>query len=357
MKKLITLIMCMLVVLSMTACSKSEGVTKDSQNQKIGVFMPAKHLQRWNQDGQNLKSVLEEKGYKVDLQYAENDSSIQKSQIKKAIENDYNALIISAVDSKSLSDTLAEAKEKDIKVVAYDRLIMDTDAVSCYATFDNYKVGQIQGQYIIDSLGLDKGKGPYNLEIFAGPIDDNNSYYLMAGAMDKLQMYIDSGKLVIQSGKSNIKDAETKEWSTENAQKRMSELLSSTYSDKKIDAVLCANDSIALGVVNAFKDANYKTKDFPVITGEDCDIESVKDIIDGTQSMSVFKDTRILADKVAVMLQQLFDGEKVDSNDDKSYDNGKGVVPTYLCTPGFVDKDNYKEVILDTNYYTEDQLK
>lgn len=357
MKKLIILILCMITVFSLTACSKSNEETIDKQNLKIGVFMPTKDLQRWNQDGQNLKSGLEKKGYKVDLQYAKNDSSVQNEQIQNAIKNDYDALIIAAVDSKSLSDTLAKAKQKDIKVVAYDRLIMDTDAISCYATFDNYKVGQIQGQYIIDSLGLDEGKGPYNIEIFAGPVKDNNSYYLMAGAMDKLQIYIDSKKLVIQSNKSDIKDVETKKWSSENAKKRMSSLISSIYSDKKIDAVLCANDSIALGVVNAFKDANYETKDFPIITGQDCDIDSLKNIIDETQSMSVFKDTRVLADKVAVMLEQLFNNEKVDSNDDKSYDNGKGVVPTYLCTPGFVDKDNYKEIILDTDYYTEDQLK
>ncbi|WP_455544107.1 substrate-binding domain-containing protein [Intestinibacter sp.] len=357
MKKLITVIICSLVVFTLTACSNSNKTTENSANQKIGIFMPTKQLQRWNQDGHNLQSELEEKGYKVDLHYAENNSSIQKSQIKEAIEDDYDALIIAAVDSHSLSDALSKAKEKDIKVVAYDRLIMNTDAVSCYATFDNYKVGQIQGQYIVDNLGLAEGKGPYNLEVFGGPVEDNNSYYLMTGAMDKLKVYVDSGQLVIQSGKSDIKDVATAEWSTKNAQRHMSHLLSSTYSDKKIDAVLCANDSIALGVINAFEDADYNTDKLPIITGQDCDIESIKDIIDGTQSMSVFKDTRVLAEQVATMLEQLFNGEEVNSNDDKSYDNGNGVVPTYLCTPGFVDKDNYKKIIIDTGYYTEEELK
>lgn len=360
MKKIVSkffmLILCLIIGLSMTACSSSNQESTTKQDGKVSIFMPSEDLQRWNQDGKYLKEELEDDGYTVDLQYAQNDASTQISQIKKAIDDGCDALIIAAVDRDSLSDILSEAKEKNIKVVAYDRLIMNTDVVSCYVTFDNYKVGQIQGDYIVDTLGLDEGKGPYNLEILSGPLEDNNSYYFFAGAMDKLQLYIDNEQLIIKSKNKTIEDTAISGWSTEKAQDRMDEILSSTYKDKKIDAVLCANDSIANGVTKSLKENGFNKDNFPIVTGQDCDIQSVKNIIDGTQSMSVFKDTRVLSQQVSKMLGQLINDQKIDSNDDKSYDNGVEVVPTYLCKPGFVDKQNYKQAIIDTGYYEESEL-
>jgi len=357
--KILALSMSVMLVLSLTACSSSDSGSGDKkEGGKIGVAMPTKDLQRWNQDGENMKKELEEAGYEVDLQYANNDIATQVSQIENMITGGCKLLVVASIDGGSLSTVLQEAKNEEIPVIAYDRLIMDTDAVSYYATFDNFKVGQIQGQYIVDTLKLDKEKGPFNLELFTGSSDDNNCHFFFGGAMDVLQKYIDDGKLVVKSGQTKFEEVATPNWSTEESQKRMDNILTANYTgNKKVDVVLSSNDSVANGITNALKAAGYTKDNFPVLTGQDCDITSVKNILDGTQSMSVFKDTRKLATQVVKMVDQIMSGEKVDVNDEKSYDNGKGVVPTYLCEPVFADKENYKELLIDSGYYTEDQLK
>ncbi|MEW9078199.1 multiple monosaccharide ABC transporter substrate-binding protein [Terrisporobacter glycolicus] len=355
--KILALSMSVMLVLSLTACSSS-GSGDKKEGGKIGVAMPTKDLQRWNQDGENMKKELEEAGYEVDLQYANNDIATQVSQIENMITGGCKLLVIASIDGGSLSTVLQEAKNEEIPVIAYDRLIMDSDAVSYYATFDNHKVGQIQGQYIVDTLKLDKEKGPFNLELFTGSSDDNNCHFFFGGAMDVLQKYIDDGKLVVQSKQTKFEEVATPNWSTEEAQKRMDNILTANYTgDKKVDVVLSSNDSVANGITNALKAAGYTKDNFPVLTGQDCDITSVKNILNGTQSMSVFKDTRKLATQVVKMVGQIMSGEKVDVNDEKSYDNGKGVIPTYLCEPVFADKENYKELLIDSGYYTEDKLK
>ena len=358
--KILAVTMSFMLVLSLTACSSSgDGGSGDSKKGgKIGVAMPTKDLQRWTQDGENMKKELEAAGYEVDLQYANNDIATQVSQIENMITGGCELLVIASIDGGSLSTVLAEAKTEEIPVIAYDRLIMDTDAISYYATFDNYKVGQIQGQYIVDTLDLDNVDGPFNLELFTGSSDDNNCHFFFGGAMDILQKYIDNGKLVVQSGQTKFEEVATPNWSTEEAQKRMDNILTANYTgDKKVDVVLSSNDSVANGITNALKAAGYTKDNFPILTGQDCDITSVKNILAGTQSMSVFKDTRTLASQVVKMVDQTMAGETVDVNDEKSYNNGTGVIPTYLCEPVFADKDNYKELLVDSGYYTEDELK
>lgn len=333
----------------------SESTTTAVADGTIGVAMPTKDLQRWNQDGTNMKEQLEEAGYTVDLQYANNDVATQVSQIENMISAGDTLLVIASIDGSSLGTVLDEAKASNIPVIAYDRLIMNSDAVSYYATFDNYMVGTKQGQYIVDALDLDNADGPFNLEIFTGDPADNNAQFFYNGAMDVLNPYIDEGKLVIQSGQQDFADVATANWSTETAQSRMENLISSYYADKQIDVVLCSNDSTALGVENALE-SSYNG-DWPVITGQDCDIANVKNMIAGKQSMSIFKDTRELAAQVVVMVGQMMTGETVDVNDTESYDNGTGIIPTYLCEPVFADADNYKELLIDSGYYSEDDLE
>ncbi|MEG0857744.1 MAG: sugar ABC transporter substrate-binding protein [Terrisporobacter sp.] len=358
MGKVLALSMSIMMVLSLTACSSSDSGSGSKEGGKIGVAMPTKDLQRWTQDGENMKKKLEEAGYEVDLQYANNDIATQVSQIENMITGGCELLVIASIDGGSLSTVLTEAKNEEIPVIAYDRLIMDTDAVSYYATFDNYKVGQIQGQYIVDTLKLDEEKGPFNLELFTGSSDDNNCHFFFGGAMDVLQKYIDDNKLVVKSGQTKFEEVATPNWSTEESQKRMDNILTANYSGgEKLDVVLSSNDSVANGITNALKAAGYTKDNFPVLTGQDCDITSVKNILAGTQSMSVFKDTRTLADQVVKMVTQIMKGETVDVNDEKSYDNGKGIIPTYLCEPIFADVDNYKKLLIESEYYTEDQLK
>jgi putative multiple sugar transport system substrate-binding protein len=374
-KKLLSILLCVAVMSSlMIGCGKKDTASSSSATtpeassdaktdakatgKKIGVAMPTKDLQRWNQDGGNMKKSLEKAGYSVDLQYANNDISTQVSQIENMITGGCNILVIASIDGGSLGTVLAEAKTQKIPVIAYDRLIMNTDAVSYYATFDNYKVGTIQGQYIVDKLDLKNQKGPFNLEVFTGSPDDNNARYFYNGAMDVLNPYIDKGVLNIVSKQRKFEEVATLNWSTEEAQKRMENLITANYAKgTKLDAVLSSNDSCANGITNALVNAGYTKDNFPILTGQDCDITSMKNIIAGTQSMSIFKDTRQLADKVVEMVGAIVKGAEVPVNDTKTYDNGKGVVPTFLCDPVFADISNYKELLIDSEYYTEDQLK
>ena len=334
------------------------GTVANAEESKgvIGVAMPTQDLQRWNQDGENMKAQLEEKGYTVDLQFAGNDVQTQVSQIENMIANGDQLLVIASIEGDSLGTVLAQAKEAEIPVISYDRLIMNTDAVSYYATFDNYLVGKTQGQYIVDALDLENQDGPFNLEMVTGDPGDNNVNFFFGGAMDVLQPYIDEGKLVVPSGQMTKDEVATAGWDTATAQSRFENILSSFYADgTNLDAVLASNDSTALGVVNALA-ANY-TGEYPIITGQDCDIANVPHIVDGTQAMSVFKDTRTLASKVVEMVDAIMTGSEAPVNDTETYDNGTGIIPSFLCEPVAVAIDNYEEILIESGYYTEDQIQ
>lgn len=322
---------------------------------RVGVAMPTQSLQRWNQDGANMKSLLEAAGYVADLQYANNDVALQVAQIENMILNGADILVIASIDGSSLGTVLEIAKEEGIPVIAYDRLIMETDAVSYYAAFDNYMVGSLQGDYLVEALGLETLDGTVNIEIVGGSPDDNNAWYFYQGAYDAIAPYIESGKVVIPSGQIEFESVATLAWSSERAQARMDNLIASNYSDgTPLHAVLCSNDSTALGVTNSLVGAGFE--EMPLITGQDCDIANTKNIIAGLQSMSIFKDTRTLASKVVEMVEAIVRGEEPEVNDTETYFNGVFVVPTYLCPPVFADINNYEELLIDSGYYTREQL-
>lgn len=336
---------------------ESADTGSDDGNKLVGVAMPTKDLQRWNQDGTNMQKELEAAGYKVDLQYASNEINTQVSQIENMISNGCKVLVVASIDGDSLGTVMDQAKEKGIKVIAYDRLIMNSPAVSYYATFDNYMVGKKQGEYIEDKLDLkNAGDKKYNIEFVTGDPGDNNVNFFFGGAMDVLQPYLDAGTLVCPSGQTDKDTVATVNWDTEKAQSRFETILASNYSDgTQLDAVLASNDSTALGVANALA-SSYEGK-YPILTGQDCDIASVKNMIAGKQSMSIFKDTRTLASKVVEMVDAIMKGGEPEINDTETYDNGDHVVPSYLCEPVFADADNYKELLVDSGYYSEDELK
>ena len=336
--------------------AEEEAPAAEATGTKVGVSMPTKDLQRWNQDGANMEAELKAAGYEVDLQYASNDVQTQVSQIENMINSGCNVLVIAAIDGSSLGEPLDMAKSAGIPVIAYDRLIMNSDAVSYYATFDNYMVGTKQGEYIEQALDLANAEGPFNMEITAGDPGDNNAGFFYQGAMDVLQKYIDEGKINVVSGQTKFEDVATPTWATDVAQARAENILSSNYADgTQLDIWLCSNDSTSMGVQNALE-ANYTGK-YPVITGQDCDKANVKNMIAGKQSMSIFKDTRTLASQVVKMVGQILSGETVDVNDTETYDNGTGVIPSYLCEPVFADVNNYKELLIDSGYYTEADLQ
>jgi putative multiple sugar transport system substrate-binding protein len=307
-----------------------------------------------------MKALLEAAGYEVDLQFGgDNEVPVQVSQLENMISGGSKVLVIAAIDGGSLSTVLNDAKAQGIKVIAYDRLIMDTDAVSYYATFDNTKVGTLQGTFIRDQLKLDSAAGPFNIELFTGDPGDNNINFFFGGAMQILKPYIDSGKLKVLSGQTSQAQAATPSWSTERAQARMENLVTSNGygpNGTKLDAVLSSNDSVANGITNALVGAGYTAANFPLLTGQDCDVTSMKNILAGTQSMSIFKDTRTLAAQVVKMVDAIMKGTAPEVNDTATYDNGTGVIPSFLCDPVFCTKDNYKELLIESGYYTEAQL-
>ena len=323
---------------------------------KVGVSMPTKDLQRWNQDGEYMEKLLGEAGYEVELQYASNDVPTQLNQVETMIDDGCAVIVIAAIEGSSLGAALDKAAEKGVKVIAYDRLLMDNANVDYYATFDNFKVGVVQGQFVEEALDLANAEGPFAFEFTAGDPGDNNAGFFFNGAMSVLKPYIDAGKITVKSGQTEFADVATPTWKTDVAQKRAEDILTANYADgTKIDAWVCSNDSTALGVTNALE-ANYTGK-WPIITGQDCDKANVKNMIAGKQSMSVFKDTRTLAAQVVKMIDQILKGEEVEVNDTTTYDNNKKVVPSFLCEPVFGDANNYKELLIDSGYYTADQLK
>ena len=330
---------------------------------KVGVSMPTKDLQRWNQDGANMKAQLEKAGYTVDLQFAANDIPTQVAQIENMITGKCKVLVIASIDGTALTNVLETARKKKIKVIAYDRLIMNSKAVTYYATFDNYKVGTMQGDYLVDKLGLKNrdASDPVYMEFFTGDPGDNNINFFFGGAMDVLKPYLDKGVIVCPSGQTAKAQCATLNWATEEAQKRMENLITSNGygpKGKKLDAVYCSNDSTANGVTNALLSAGYTAANFPIITGQDCDIVSVKNMVKGVQAMSIFKDTRTLASKVADMVEAILQGKKAPVNDTTTYDNGTGIIPSYLCVPEFASSSNvFDFLVTEKKYYTEAELR
>lgn len=325
----------------------------------IGISMPTKSSLRWISDGNNMVEALKEKGYKADLQYAEDEIPNQLAQIENMVTKGVKVLVIAAIDGTTLSEILQKAADSNIKVIAYDRLIRGSPNVDYYATFDNFQVGVLQAQSIEKELGLKEGKGPFNIELFGGSPDDNNAYFFYDGAMSVLQPYIDSGKLVIQSGQTGMKQVGTLRWDGAVAQARMDNLLSANYTDKRVDAVLSPYDGLSIGILSSLKGVGYGTPDLPmpVVTGQDAEVPSVKSIIAGEQRSTIFKDTRDLAKVAAGMVDAVVAGSEPEVNDTKTYDNGVKVVPSYLLKPVLVDKSNYKEVLVDSGYIKPEQLK
>lgn len=360
MKKRLFACFLVLLLILLTACSSQavKNVEKDGKK-FIGISMPTKSSERWVNDGQNMVKLFKAKGYQTDLQYAEDVIENQAAQIENMITKGVDVLVIAPIDGRAgLTNVIERAHKLGIKVISYDRLIQNSKYVDYYVTFDNFKVGVLQGQYIEEKLQLKEGKGPFNLEIFAGSPDDNNAYMFFDGAMSVLKPYIDSGQLVVKSGQTKFNQGATLRWDGAVAQARMDNLLSAHYSNDHVDAVLSPYDGISIGVISSLKGVGYGTKNkpMPVITGQDAELASIKSIIKGEQTQTVFKDTRKLAEKAVQMTDALLKGEKVEVNDTKSYDNGEKIVPAYLLKPISVDKTNYQSVLVDSGYYTEEQL-
>jgi putative multiple sugar transport system substrate-binding protein len=332
-----------------------------SARARVGVSMPDRVVDRWERDSERLETLLKEQGYTVDVHNADGDVEAQKAQIYQFLSDGCDVIVVTALEGESLTEPLAAAKAAGVEVIAYDRLLMNTDAVSYYVTFNNYGVGQAQGQYIKDALALkdDAGDAVFNMELFTGPATDNNVRFFFSGAMGVINPMIEEGKVTVPSQNTAMEVCGIAGWSEENAKIRMQDLLGRVgYAPQggvPLDAVMCSNDALAQGVIQALIDAGFTPDNFPVITGQDAEVESVRYIIDGYQSMSVFKDTRLSAEATVDIINKIIAGEKVETNPG-SYDNGVINVPTVTCELSVITADNYEAVLIDSGYYTKEQV-
>ncbi|MFB0937254.1 MAG: sugar ABC transporter substrate-binding protein [Propionivibrio sp.] len=325
----------------------------------IGISMPTKSSARWISDGESMVKYFKEAGYKTDLQYAEDDIPNQLAQIENLVTKGAKVLVIAAIDGTTLSDALQKAADKGIKTIAYDRLIKGSKNVDYYATFDNFQVGVLQANSLVDALKLKEGKGPFNIELFGGSPDDNNAFFFYDGAMSVLKPYLDSGKLVVRSKQMGMDKVGTLRWDGAVAQARMDNLLSAFYGKDKVHAVLSPYDGLSIGILSSLKGVGYCTaqQPCPYVSGQDAEVPSVKSILRGEQYSTVFKDTRELAKVTVGMVDALLTGKQPQINDTKTYNNGIKVVPSYLLKPVSVDKTNWKTALIDTGYYKESQVK
>nr|WP_243850423.1 multiple monosaccharide ABC transporter substrate-binding protein [Modestobacter marinus] len=364
------------LALTLTACGgEGAGSSNDTENAApedltIGVSMPTETSERWIADGANVESQLEEAGYEVELLYAGDDIPTQSQQIDQMIAQGADALIVAAIDGTALSAQLQNAADQGIPVISYDRLIRETENVDFYVSFDNFKVGVAQGTALLTGLGItdEEGNptgatGPFNIELFAGSLDDNNAGFFFDGAMSVLQPYIDNGTLVVKSGQTGIEQAATLRWSQETAQRRMEDLLTSSYNDGSVvNGVLSPYDGISRGIITALQNAGYgptqdaQPKPMPVITGQDAEIASVKLIADNVQDSTIFKDTRLLAEQAVAAATAYLEGEEPEANDTETYDNGVKVVPSYLLPIETVYQDDIQSVLIDSGYYTAEEV-
>lgn len=325
----------------------------------VGIAMPTQSSARWISDGNSMVEQFEAAGYDTILQYAEDDIPNQLAQIENMITNGVDVLVIAAIDGTTLSNALENAHFADIPVIAYDRLIRDSEYVDYYATFDNFKVGVQQASSLVAGLQERFGDGPYNVELFGGSPDDNNAFFFYNGAMSVLQPLIDDGTINIVSGQMGMETVGTLRWDGAVAQARMDNLLSAHYTDQPVHGVLAPYDGLSIGIISSLKGVGYGSGDLqmPIVTGQDAEIRSVKSMLAGEQYSTVFKDTRELARVTVGMVDALLKGSEPEINDTTTYDNGVKVISSYLLEPVSVDLSNWEDVIIGSGYYTMDQIQ
>ena len=362
MRKLLTTVAAASLALGLAACGGDDDSASgggDGGKGTVGVAMPTKSSERWIADGNNIKKELEAAGYDVDLQYAEDDIPTQVNQVENMVTKGVDVLVIAAIDGTALGEVLSTAESQDSDVIAYDRLIRESDAVDYYTTFDNFQVGVQQAESLVAGLE-ERGKAPYNVELFAGSPDDNNATFFWEGAMSVLQPMIDSGDIVVPSEQTDFDQAAILRWDPATAQRRMDDILTKTYAGgETVEGVLSPYDGLSLGIIAALQGNGYGPggKELPVVTGQDAEVQSVKSIMAGEQYSTIFKDTRELAKVTVDMITALAEGEEPEVNDEETYDNGVKVVPSYLLEPVPVLKDDVQPVLVESGYYTDADLK
>ena len=365
MKKIVALILTAIMVLSLAACAApaaapaeapaAEAEESGKKVQKIGLCMPTKEQTIWTMQGERLTEALEKAGYEVLIEFAEDDSAKQVMQIENMISKGVDMLIIAAVDGGALTEACEKAKAEGIYVIADDRGIINTEAVDWYVTCDYNRLAEMQGQYIIDTLDLDNTDETFTMEIFAGSQDDTNSLVFYNGQMSKLQPYVDNGKIIIKSGQNGAAECAIQSWDSSKAQARMDNLLSGFYSDEPLDVCLSTADCLAIGCISSLESMGYGTaeKPFPIVTGQDAELAAIKNIIAGKQTMTVFIDGTLLAERMVELIAAINEGKEM--TPDGEFDNNVKKIPALYYDPYVIDATNVDHLI-DVGFYTKEEV-
>jgi putative multiple sugar transport system substrate-binding protein len=332
--------------LALTGCGRDSGGSGSgsgdsgfAKDAKIGVSLPQKTSENWVLAENLFNKDLKAAGFEPTVQFANNGASEQQNQIDAMITSGVKVLVVGAVDGKQLNSQLQRAKEEGITVIAYDRMLTNTENVDYYIAYDNYKVGELQGEALLKGLEERKGDGPYNIELLAGSPDDANATPFFKGAMSKLEPKIEDGTLKILSGEKEFSKVATQGWDPKNVQSRLDTILSANYGSKSLDGVLSPNDQLARAALLSAKNAGQET---PVVTGQDSEVESLKSILAGQQYSTINKDTTNLVKQTVTMVGDLQAGEEISEATDKT-DNEVKEVPTEYLDPVLVTKENIKE--------------
>ena len=326
----------LIFAMALSGCGSSSLSLDNSVRKSVAVCFP-NMTPSWERNGAAMQKLLEEEGFTVDIYYT-GDASEQAEQLKTAISKKPGCIVIGAMGTDDFYlDALAEAKKLNVPVIAFDRAITSSDAVSYYASFDNAAIGEGMGEYLETALNLKGGAGPYNIELFAGGQDDNNAHVFFEKTMQILEPYFRSGQLICRSGQRTFDQVYVADWVSENARPRIKQLLSQYYTDAPLNVVLSPNDDIA-GVI--LSEISAAGKPAPVISGLDGDPAAYQRIREGTQTFTIAKDANVLTAKCVRMIKAVVEGTQPDINDVTSYKNGDRVLPAYLCTPQIVDRTN-----------------
>lgn len=347
MKRLLPLILCFAMLFAVTACGGEKTL--------VGISMPTDDSsQRWLNEGELIKKGLEKSGYKVDLQYADNTYPTQMKQIEDMIKSGVKAIVITPADSNTLKTILETAAKAEIFVILHDRVIYETPYITAMSTFNSLHIGAWQAAYLIAALELEtSGDSVFNMEIFSGPEEDISASQIYSGGMALLGSFVANGKLKIVSGQVDYPDTAISNWDRQSAYERMKNLLATYYTDKELHAVFAGNDELAAGIIDALDEAG---KSYPIIiTGEGAEPYAVKNILDGKQTVSIFKDPRLISNRTVTLVDQILSGKEVETN--TTADNGSKRIPTYENELSIVDIVSYKEILIDSGYYKESDFK
>jgi putative multiple sugar transport system substrate-binding protein len=323
-----------------------QTTTTCAPGDRIAVSLPAQTSENWTLAKAEFDAGLEAAGYTPDVQFSDSGSSAAASQQQKIdnmLTQGAKVLVIGAEDGKQLSGQVSTAEGSGVPVIAYDRPI-DAEGTDYYIAFDNFKVGQLQGEALLEGLAKFKGDSPWNIELFAGAATDANAPVFFNGAMDVLQPKIDDGTLVVTSGQTTFDQVSTEGWKKEKAQERAENLITNYYSDgTEFDGALSPNDQLAEGILNAATAAQLT----PVVTGQDSEKVAVTRVAAGEQYSTIYKDTRKLVAETVAMIQEVCGGAVFPTTAEFTWPDSGLTIPTYYLEPLIVTAENGEEVYAD----------